>query len=287
MSEVEYAQGLYRQVQAACVLLESNENTPLADETIGNLIHPVTSLQLPGPESDDARQIARKAYWGISNYMGHRYPERKSIIIGYSSVHSSKRHALHFTALLSNCPIWDNILAVSQFIHDQEAGHPPNPEGFNSLVQQANAILLASKSDVELYLALRVATALNNHSFTPDLWRLKKKIRSRLDCRLHKKDRKKWPIAFRQRLFEIQGKACAGCGASFNSHSSMALDHIQSPIWGGVDTPGNLQLLCPTCNGTKNVLGMWHLKERLMEKKRMIDCEAAEQAHNAALSFAG
>ena len=252
----------------------------LADETIRNLIHPVMSLQLPSPESDDARQMARKAYWGIFDYLEHRYPERNPRT-GYPfGVASSVRNAL-----LSNCLTWDNILTVREFIHGQEAGHPPDPETFNSLVHQANATLLAAESDVEVYLVLLLVNDLIKYKFTQDLLRLKRKIRSRLKYRLYIRGRKQWTDAFRQRLFALQGTACAGCGVKFNSHSSMALDHIESPIMGGSDAPGNLQFLCHPCNGTKNVWGMWHLKQCLTEENRWIDSDAAEQAHQAALTF--
>ena len=289
MAEVEYAEGLYRQVQAACALLESERECPTRRRDHTKPHSPgERPLQLPSPESDDARQMARNSgayYWGITYYIRNRYPERDSIILGHSGGESSKRLALHLTALLSNCIIWDNILTVREFIHGQAAGHPPDPETFNSLVQQANATLLAAESDVELYLALQLVYPLNSYRFSPDLLRLKRKIRSRLKYRLYNRGRKQWTDAFRQRLFATQGKACAGCGAKFNSHSSMALDHIESPIMGGSDAPGNLQFLCHPCNGTKNVWGMWHLKQCLTEENRLIDSDGAEQAHQAALTF--
>ena len=291
MSEIEYIQGLCHQVQTAYNLLKTNENISLADETIESLICPVMSLQFPSPESDDARQLARKAYRGLSDYIEHRYPERKLAIIRPDSLFHTVL-ALHFSAMLSRSPIWDGILAVREFTHS----HTTDLETFDSLMRQANAALLAAESDVELYLALKFVKALNSLSVAPDLLRrkelkdlapLKRKVHSRLHHRLYKQDRRKWHDDFRQRLFEIQGKVCAGCGAKFNSHSTMALDHIESPITGGADTPGNLQLLCLSCNGTKNAWGMRHLRKRLMEEKRMVDLEAAEEAHKAALSFIG
>ena len=292
MSEIEYIQGLCHQVQAAYNLLKTNKNISLADETIESLICPVMSLQFPGPESDDARQLARKAYRGLSDYIEHRYPERKSTIIRPNSF-SHKVLALHFSAMLSDSPIWDDILAAKEFTHNHTTDHPTDLAVFNSLIQQANATMLAAESSVELYLAVKFVDALNSSSVDRDRFRLKdlvllkRKVHSRLHHRLYKQDRRKWPDDFRQRLFEIQGKVCAGCGAKFNSHSTMALDHIASPITGGADTPGNLQLLCLTCNGTKNAWGMRHLRKRLMEEKRMVDLEAAEEAHKAALSFIG
>ena len=243
MAEVEYAEGLYRQVQAAGDLLESNENVPLADETIRNVIHPVASLLLSAPESDDARLIARKAFWGITYYIWgityyirNRYPERDSIILGHSGGESSKRLALHLTALLSNCIIWDNILTVREFIHGQAAGHLPDPETFNSLVQQANATLLAAESDVELYLALQLVYPLNSYRFSPDLLRLKRKIRSRLKYRLYNRGRKQWTDAFRQRLFATQGKACAGCGVKLTPIRLWHWITSSRPSW-AVPTP--------------------------------------------------
>ena len=295
MSEIEYIQGLCHQVQAAYGLLEADENIPLADETIESLICPVMSLQFPGPESDDARQLAQKAYRGLLDYIEHRYPERKSTIIRPDSLFH-KVLALHFSAMLSDSPIWDNILAAREFTQNHTTDHPTDLAVFNSLIQQANTTLLAAESSVELYLAVKFVDALNSSSVDRGLFRLKelkdlvllkRKVRSKLHQRLYKQDRRKWPDDFRQTLLEIQGKVCAGCGAKFNSHSTMALDHIESPITGGADTTGNLQLLCLTCNGTKNAWGMRHLRKRLMEEKRMVDLEAAEEAHKAALSFIG
>ncbi len=238
---------------------------------------------------------AREAYWGISDYIKGRYPERKSIIRGYHSGDSPSRHALHFTAMLSNSRIWEDILTVSDFIQKQKTGRPPDVETFNLLVRRAKATLLTAESDVEIYLALRATEIIERHdwnsgnysTFAFDLWRLKKKFQARLRSRLSKRVRTKWPLAFRQRLFEIQGAACAGCGAKFNSYSAMALDHIETLVYGGADAPGNLQLLCHPCNGTKSVDGMWHLKKRLEEEKRITDRNAADQAHTAALSFTG
>lgn len=53
----------------------------------------------------------------------------------------------------------------------------------------------------------------------------------------------------RRKIFERDGFACRRCGKTAN----LSIDHIVPFTRGGTDEPENLQVLCRTCNSSKNV----------------------------------
>ena len=59
----------------------------------------------------------------------------------------------------------------------------------------------------------------------------------------------------RDQLFAIQGGYCNGCGVSFPK-VNFEIDHITPRLFGGLDMPTNLQLLCGACNKTKGAKTM-------------------------------
>ena len=59
----------------------------------------------------------------------------------------------------------------------------------------------------------------------------------------------------RDRLFVIQSGFCNGCGIHFPKQI-FDIDHITPRLFGGLDMPTNLQLLCGACNRTKGAKTM-------------------------------
>ena len=61
--------------------------------------------------------------------------------------------------------------------------------------------------------------------------------------------------AVRDRLFVIQSGFCNGCGTQFDK-LHLEIDHITPRLFGGLDMPTNLQLLCSACNRAKGTKTM-------------------------------
>ena len=59
----------------------------------------------------------------------------------------------------------------------------------------------------------------------------------------------------RDRLFVIQSGFCNGCDTQFPKQI-FDIDHITPRLFGGLDMPTNLQLLCAACNRTKRTMTM-------------------------------
>ncbi|MGI9306772.1 MAG: DNA methyltransferase [Gammaproteobacteria bacterium] len=62
-------------------------------------------------------------------------------------------------------------------------------------------------------------------------------------------------IAVREKLFNIQDGLCNGCAQRFGK-ANFAIDHITPKLFGGLELPTNLQLLCAGCNSAKGVKTM-------------------------------
>ena len=72
------------------------------------------------------------------------------------------------------------------------------------------------------------------------------------------------PQSERQLLYASQQGRCAGCQYELPLHV-LTIDHITPRARGGLDSVGNLQLMCHTCNAIKGDRGMDYLRQRLGE----------------------
>ena len=70
------------------------------------------------------------------------------------------------------------------------------------------------------------------------------------------------PQSDRELLYASQDRRCAGCRYELPLHV-LTIDHIHPQSLGGVDTLGNLQLMCHTCNAIKGNRSMEYLREQL------------------------
>ena len=70
------------------------------------------------------------------------------------------------------------------------------------------------------------------------------------------------PQSDRELLYASQDRRCAGCRYELPLHV-LTIDHIHPQSLGGVDTLGNLQLMCHTCNAIKGNRSMEYLLEQL------------------------
>ena len=70
------------------------------------------------------------------------------------------------------------------------------------------------------------------------------------------------PQSDRELLYASQERRCAGCRYELPLHV-LTIDHIHPQSLGGVDTLGNLQLMCHTCNAIKGNRSMEYLREQL------------------------
>ncbi len=72
------------------------------------------------------------------------------------------------------------------------------------------------------------------------------------------------PQSERQFLYSNQQRRCAGCQYELPLHV-LTVDHITPRSRGGLDSVGNLQLMCHTCNAIKGDRDMPYLRQRLGE----------------------
>ncbi len=72
------------------------------------------------------------------------------------------------------------------------------------------------------------------------------------------------PQSDKARLYASQQGRCAGCGYEIPMHV-LTIDHITPRSRGGLDSVGNLQLMCHTCNAIKGNRDMTYLRQRLSE----------------------
>ena len=72
------------------------------------------------------------------------------------------------------------------------------------------------------------------------------------------------PQSEREFLYSTQQRRCAGCQYELPLHV-LTVDHIQPRSRGGLDSVGNLQLMCHTCNAIKGDRDMAYLRQRLGE----------------------
>ena len=72
------------------------------------------------------------------------------------------------------------------------------------------------------------------------------------------------PASEKQFLYASQNRRCAGCQYELPLHV-LTVDHITPRSRGGLDSVGNLQLMCHTCNAIKGDRDMAYLRQRLGE----------------------
>ena len=72
------------------------------------------------------------------------------------------------------------------------------------------------------------------------------------------------PQSEREFLYAGQQRRCAGCQYELPLHV-LTVDHIKPRSRGGLDSVGNLQLMCHTCNAIKGDRDMAYLRQRLGE----------------------
>ncbi len=70
------------------------------------------------------------------------------------------------------------------------------------------------------------------------------------------------PQSERLRLYQAQQGRCAGCKYGLPMHV-LTVDHITPRSRGGLDSSGNLQLMCHTCNAIKGDRSMEYLRQQL------------------------
>ena len=75
---------------------------------------------------------------------------------------------------------------------------------------------------------------------------------------------------FKYHLYFEQKGRCKGCQRR-QSFDIIEIDHVLPRSRGGEDTAGNLQLLCPTCNGIKGNRSMEYLKTELRRRGTLKD----------------
>ena len=72
------------------------------------------------------------------------------------------------------------------------------------------------------------------------------------------------PASEKRFLYASQQRRCNGCQYELPFHV-LTVDHIQPRSRGGLDSVGNLQLMCHTCNAIKGDRDMAYLRQRLGE----------------------
>ena len=70
------------------------------------------------------------------------------------------------------------------------------------------------------------------------------------------------PQSDKERLYASQQRRCAGCQYELPLHV-LTIDHITPRARGGLDSVGNLQLMCHTCNAIKGNRSMEYLRQQL------------------------
>ena len=70
------------------------------------------------------------------------------------------------------------------------------------------------------------------------------------------------PQTEREFLYASQNRRCAGCQYELPLHV-LTVDHITPRSRGGLDSVGNLQLMCHTCNAIKGDRDMAYLRQQL------------------------
>ena len=73
------------------------------------------------------------------------------------------------------------------------------------------------------------------------------------------------PQTERELLYASQSRQCAGCEYELPLHV-LTIDHITPRSRGGLDSIGNLQLLCHTCNAIKGTRDMDYLRATLRQR---------------------
>lgn len=77
-----------------------------------------------------------------------------------------------------------------------------------------------------------------------------------------KRPRPRFSDADKEVFYDRQKGKCAGCGEKMPM-KVMQVDHKRAFSKGGSDKPGNLQLLCGPCNGSKNNKTQANFEKRL------------------------
>lgn len=77
------------------------------------------------------------------------------------------------------------------------------------------------------------------------------------------------PQSDKELLYHSQNGKCKGCKYDLPIHV-LTIDHITPRSRGGLDSVGNLQLLCHTCNAIKGNRGMEYLREELHRRGILI-----------------
>ena len=73
------------------------------------------------------------------------------------------------------------------------------------------------------------------------------------------------PQSDKELLYASQGRRCVGCEYQLPIHV-LTVDHVAPRSKGGLDTIGNLQLLCHACNAIKGNRDMGYLKTQLQSR---------------------
>ena len=74
------------------------------------------------------------------------------------------------------------------------------------------------------------------------------------------------PQSDRVLLYRSQNGRCAGCKYELPLHV-LTIDHITPRSRGDMDSIGNLQLMCHTCNAIKGNRDMGYLKQQLQIRR--------------------
>ena len=101
----------------------------------------------------------------------------------------------------------------------------------------------------------------------------------------HQREKRKDLSSCRPRLYAEQSGECPGCFRHYDL-DGMDIDHIVPLAAGGTNDPGNLQLLCKTCNQIKGTGTMSDLLARSGAKQNGHFCHVCREYKPAAAFYA-